>query len=56
MTATGGVEMLSANIDNSRESRLEGYKSYIIQDIGGRQVAIIGYTTTDTPILTAVGM
>ena len=47
--------MLSSNIDNRNEPRLSGYKKYIIKEVNGRRIAIIGYTTTDTPILTSAG-
>ena len=48
-------DVLSANIDNSNEPGLTGYKKYVIKDVNGRKIAIIGYTTSDTPILTSAG-
>jgi len=47
--------VLSANIDNVDEPGLVGYKPFVIREVGGRRIGIIGYTTVDTPDLTAVG-
>lgn len=50
------VDILSSNIDNSGEPKLTGYKSYVIKDLNGTKVGIIGYTSADTVTLTSVGM
>ena len=50
-----GFQLLSSNIDNSNEPQLTGYKPYVIKDVGGRHIGIIGYTTQETPVLTALG-
>ena len=50
-----GFQLLSSNIDNSNEPELTGYKPYVIKDVGGRHIGIIGYTTQETPVLTALG-
>jgi len=48
-------DVLSANIDNTDEPGLVGYKPFVIREVGGRRIGIIGYTTVDTPGLTAAG-
>ncbi|XP_067950858.1 snake venom 5'-nucleotidase-like [Watersipora subatra] len=55
VTVSSGFEVLSSNIDDSNEPGLSGYLPYIVRDVGGKKIGIIGYTTTDTPTLTAVG-
>ncbi|ESP03128.1 hypothetical protein LOTGIDRAFT_82528, partial [Lottia gigantea] len=46
--------VLSSNIDASKESMIEGkFKKSTILDVGGEKVAVIGYTTVDTPSISS---
>jgi len=49
------VDILSSNIDNSKEPGLTGYKPYVIKELNGTKVGIIGFTTDDTPMLAGAG-
>ena len=51
----GKFNVLSSNIDNSNEQGLTGYLPWVIKEVGGKKIGIIGYTTTDTVTLTAPG-
>ena len=51
----GKFDVLSSNIDNSNEQGLTGYLPWVIKEIGGKKIGIIGYTTKDTVTLTAPG-
>ena len=54
--ARADFSIVSANIDASREPLLrDRIKPYIIKDIGGRKVGIIGLTTPDTQELSHPG-
>ena len=55
VTADGGFDVLSSNINNSMEVGLTGYKPYVVKEVGGKKIGIVGYTTVDTPVLTSVG-
>ena len=47
---------LSANIDVSAEPQLAGkIQSYIVKELNGEQVGIIGLTTPETPIISSPG-
>lgn len=48
------INVLSANIDKMYEPTLN-FKPYVVKIVGTRKVGIVGYTTVDTPILTAPG-
>ena len=50
-----GFPFLSANIyDNKSKERV--FKPYVIETIDGLKVAIIGFTTTDTPVKSKYGL
>ena len=51
----GKFNVLSSNIDNSNEQGLTGYLPWVIKEVGGKKIGIIGYTTKDTVTLTAPG-
>ena len=54
--AQADFAIVSANIDTSQEPLLrDRIKPYIVKDIGGRKVGIIGLTTPDTPDLSHPG-
>ncbi len=48
--------MVSSNVDVSEEPALQGkVKPYVILEVGGRKIGLVGATTTDTPILSSPG-
>ena len=47
--------VLAANMDVSREPSLSGIRPYVISDLGGEKVGIIGLTTPDTAFLSYPG-
>ena len=51
----GKFNVLSSNIDNSNEQGLTGFLPWVIKEVGGKKIGIIGYTTRDTVTLTAPG-
>jgi 5'-nucleotidase len=48
--------LLGANIDRTREPRLAGrVRDYVVRDVGGEQVAVIGLLTPETAFLSRPG-
>jgi len=55
-TIQDSYPMLACNLDVSRVPLLQGkIQPYIIRDVGGEKVAIIGYVTPDTKELSDTG-
>ena len=51
----GKFHVLSSNIDNSNEQGLTAFLPWVIKEVGGKKIGIIGYTTRHTVTLTAPG-
>jgi 5'-nucleotidase len=48
--------VISANIDASQEPELDDLiKPYVVLEVGGEQIGIVGYTTEETPLLSSTG-
>ncbi|KAJ8314855.1 hypothetical protein KUTeg_007005 [Tegillarca granosa] len=49
--------VVSSNIDDSKEHKLQQgmYKPYHVFTVGGEKIGVIGYTTTDTPMISSPG-
>ena len=50
------VPVVSANVDISREPRLQGlFTKSIIKNVGGETIGIVGYTTSLTSLISKPG-